>query len=136
MFEKKLIKIKHQSFGKYSGSRVKLNPKTAKLKKSKQMAVTEEEKEEIDDKIGKVLIEEKCENVERQMEFIKSKSKMHQSQVFKVRNMITINSNNKSLDAIVDPKSKEYIIDKDKILQATLEYAAGVLQNATDYSGI
>ena len=40
-----------------------------------------------------------------------------------------ISCENRNFEAIEDPQSSEYIFDKDKILQTTLEYAAGVLQN-------
>ena len=93
-FEKKLTKIKHQAFGKISKIKVAINPKVANIIKERSKADDQVDKEEIDNKIGQLLVKEKYESVKRQVRNIKDNNATHQSQVFKLRNLIVNNVKN------------------------------------------
>ena len=128
-FETKLTKIKHKAFGKCSDGRKKISSKVSNLMESKQKTKSEDLKEKLDEEIGKELIKEKYESVEKQIETIKMKSSNHQAQVFQLRKIITNNKDNSPIEAIIDPDTKETLFEKDEILEKTLQYASGVLQN-------
>ena len=106
-----------------------LSQKVANLMKRRRETTDKEEKEKFDNEIGKQLLKEKYDSVEKQMKRIKANNATYQSQVFKLRNKITNNDENSQIQAIMDPETENLIFDKKKILRTTLEFASGVLQN-------
>ena len=74
-------------------------------------------------------MEEKYDKIEKELEKIKHNSKSNQHQVFALRKMISGGSVDNQPEAIFDPTSKELLVDKVEILEATIKFASGTLQN-------
>ena len=129
IFTKTLNKIRHKSFGKCLKRKAKLPPVISDLLKEKASSEDLDEREQLDQQIGTELIKEKMLSIEKQLEVVKSNSKSSQSQIFKLRRMITQDTKTNQIEAIEDPKNKELILDKTTILKTTLEFASCILQN-------
>ena len=128
-FDKKINKIKFKAFGKCTFKKENVKPKIAKLLREKAAMEDEEKRQEIVEEIAKEMTKEKYEAVERQLEIVKKRSKDHQTQAFKLRRIINDGGKEEQLEAILDHSSKQLLTNKEEILQATVQYAAGILQN-------
>ena len=128
-FERKVNRIKFNAFGKVTKKSNKFLSNIPELVKKRSSAESNDDKKELEHKIGTEFIKEKYDEIERQINRIKESAKTHQSQVFKLRNILSNKENTKEIEAIVNPKTKKLIVDKEEILQATKEYASCVLQN-------
>ena len=90
---------------------------------------TDVDKAEVDNEIGKELARKKFSSVEKQIEILKKENRNSQSQVFKLRKILSNRGDRAEVEAMINPKTNEVILGKDEILRATLEYASFVLQN-------
>ena len=98
------------------------------MKKASQSTI-EEEKREAEELVGREMMKEKLEAIERDIEKVKKNNKTHQNQVFALKKLVSGGPANFQPEAIMDPKSKELLVNKNEILQATLEFSSGILQN-------
>ena len=83
----------------------------------------------IDEKIGSLILEEKLNQMEDQVNMVKKSSKGHQTQAFKLQKIISEDNIEQLTESIFDPKAKENLINRDDILKASIKYASGILQN-------
>ena len=75
----------------------------------------------------KAKAKEKLQMIQNQIETIQTIHNSHQSQTFKLRRMLTNRGDSDQVEAIIDPKSKELILDKEEILRTILEHASCIL---------
>ena len=85
----------------------------------------ETEKQRIETEMCTELMNEKYKLIENDLLKVKSQ----QTQTFALKRLISGGSNSFHLETKIDPFSKEILVEKPKILQDTLEYTSGILQN-------
>ena len=128
-FDRKITKVKHQAFRKCSDKKRKESSTVSKLLKKSSDAVSEEEKRETDEMLAAEMIKERYNAIENDIEKIKSSKKSQQHQVFALKKLISGRTDTFQPEAIVDPESKELLVNRNEILQKTLEFSSGILQN-------
>ena len=117
------------TFGKKSKRINEVKPNIAKLISKKASVIDLSERRKIDEDIGREITKDKYESVENDMNKITKTSKSSQAQVFKLRRMLMEGNESSHPQSIVDPVTKEILVNKDEIKEVTLQFATGILQN-------
>ena len=99
------------------------------LNKEKDTAKTEEEKQKVDIEISKTLMMERSNNIESQVNAIKSSSNSRQTKVFKMKKIISSDKQDNLPESVVETETGKPLLTKEEIKNATLKHCTDLLQN-------